>query len=229
MERSNHRRWTPTALLAFVALLAGGAAHADVIYLSRNSLVSINHCDQNGPCSISAQATTTGLEEFNQNLSDPGFGNASQHSILGPNRIMGNLSAGKTSLSDARSTMTVQFTLAIPTYFTSSGQGSAFFDGGSATAQLTGPAGVVRLISDQQSGGSTVLNFYNMTGLLNAGNYTLTLSAIASGFRFSPGSNVNFNIDFTPVPLPAAGILLLSALGGLGALKRATRRASPAV
>ena len=70
-------------------------------------------------------------------------------------------------------------------------------------------------------------SFYEVTsGSINFGEqFTLEAGGfatfdIAYGAPFGDGATIDFDVFATPVPLPAAGWLLLGGLGGLYAMRR---------
>jgi len=81
------------------------------------------------------------------------------------------------------------------------------------TGTIEGPGGAA---------GTSVGVWTEITGLftvLQAGNYDLDFAAIGSSDSYG-GFIDNVSVAPAPVPLPAAGLLLIGAIGGLAALRR---------
>lgn len=79
------------------------------------------------------------------------------------------------------------------------------------------------LMSWVTAGGSTLSSIYVAPGSTTSLNTLFTLPNLTQSLTFSwtnsrAGSNLNFEV--AAVPLPAAGLLLLGAMGGLAALRR---------
>ena len=208
-------------------LLCGGAlfanpAQADITYLSRSSSLVVKQCDSGANCVVVAEAGTNSLEDYSQSIGRDFIGDASQDSVLAPNQITAHLEAGVDgNLNYARSTMTVQFVLDAPMNFSVLGGARYDWEGGAAYAHLTGPDGAVSLIDGFDVAGRTNIDFYRMSGLLSAGEYTLDLLALgSSSSRGDSFGSQSFTLSLTPVPLPAAAISLLFGLGGFGTLLR---------
>ena len=87
--------------------------------------------------------------------------------------------------------------------------------------RLNGEAHRISLIDGFDVAGRTNIDFYRMSGLLSAGEYTLDLLALgSSSSRGDSFGSQSFTLSLTPVPLPAAAISLLFGLGGFGTLLR---------
>jgi hypothetical protein len=129
--------------------------------------------------------------------------------------------AGSDRLSFNNMTLTAsQLVGEVPTVVNSTGDGTRTFN----DAQLTfGLAGTASTISDQALLGIDPLAFTGTPRNLSV-FLSYTTTGATSGF---PASSFNYNfttLSVAPVPLPAAGWLLLSGLGGVGALARRRKR-----
>jgi hypothetical protein len=74
----------------------------------------------------------------------------------------------------------------------------------------------------------TTIPPYSATGILEPGQYVITLSASAFGYGMDPTvsevtAGYSFDLNLTPVPLPPAAWLLLSGLCGAGVFARKHR------
>lgn len=232
-------------IVAALALLAGLSqavpTNASVIYTSRTSELSLTQCSTpNSSCTTQTQSVSD-FSPLSATLTASGGDSTSvsQQSQLTADSISVNLSAFKTGLDIDSTSFKVDFTLDTATNVTFSGYNSYLYLGTTSSIALTGSGGSVFGIADVTCGMSgpysnctysnqTIFPPPYSTKSLAAGAYELYLTAEGSGQPYM-GSGVsgdaNFTLSFAPVPIPAAGWLLSSALGGLAWIVR--RRKTP--
>lgn len=120
--------------------------------------------------------------------------------------------------------------------FTANPPVDVFFDAEVSTLEFSG--GFIGLTAML---GSTALTLSNLSATVRQtsfsiffsqlNNYTETLivswTGVAPGSRNARSATLNLQGTASPVPVPAAGILLFSALGGLVAMRRRRKTAAP--
>lgn len=89
--------------------------------------------------------------------------------------------------------------------------------------------GSIEAIYSAQNQNSVFNPPFSATGLFQPGDYTIALSAVASGYGLNPAvaqvsSGYSFDLQMTPVPLPGTLGLLFSGVGFLAALLRERKR-----
>ena len=158
---------------------------------------------------------------------------AAQQSTLSANSISVDVSASQSEFNLASSSFQVDFTLSTATSFTISGSSSFLFGAGSAEFTLTGPTSLtstfgVGISSCEQSGEFENCTYSNTSNdgppavqTLNPGAYSLYVNASATGPEQFGGvgrdsAEITLSFAPSPVPVPASGALLVSALGMLG-------------
>jgi hypothetical protein len=221
--------------LLLLGVLFNSHAEASVVYTDRSSTISVSDCPGLTPCTGQSQGTTS-LNPFSAMLSvnDAGVATAAQQSTLSANSISVNLSVSQSEENIASSTFQVDFVLDTATSFTISGSSGFIFGAGSADVTLTGPTSLtspfgIGISSCGQFGMTESCTYSNTTygaplnvQTLNPGAYSLYVSASATGPEEvgTGGASADVTLSFapSPVPIPASGTLLLSALGMLGLL-----------
>jgi hypothetical protein len=221
--------------LLLLGVLFSSHANASVVYTARSSTIGVSDCPGLTPCTGQSQGTTS-LNPFSAMLSvnDAGVATAAQQSTLSANAISVNVSVSQSEENMASSSFQVDFVLDTATSFTISGTSSFLVGAGSAEVALTGPTSLtspfgVGISSCGQSGMAESCIYSNTTfpapisvQTLNPGAYSLVVSASATGPEaFGPGGDgaqITLSFAPSPVPIPASGALLLSALGMLGLL-----------
>ena len=219
--------------LLLLGVLISSHANASVVYTARSSTIGVSDCPGLTPCTGQSQGTTS-LNPFSAMLSvnDAGVATAAQQSTLSANAISVNMSVSQSEENMASSSFQVDFVLDTATSFTISGSSSFLVGAGSAEVALTGPTSLtspfgVGISSCGQSGMAESCIYSNTTfpapisvQTLNPGAYSLVVSASATGPEaFGPGGDsaqITLSFAPSPVPIPASGALLLSALGMLG-------------
>ena len=78
-------------------------------------------------------------------------------------------------------------------------------------------AGAILVLDTSTEAGGPIATAQQSFSILDLGNYWVTHSLWHSG---GPNTQSAANADFAAIPVPAAGFLLIGALGGLAALKR---------
>ena len=234
------------SLALLIGLLQAVPTVASVIYTSRTSSLSLAQCSGPGPSCTTQTQSVSDFSPLSATLTASGgdSSSVSQTSQLTDNSISVNLSAIKTWVDFDSTSFKVDFTLDTTTNITFSCFNS-FFDGGtSSSIQLTGPAGGVFGIADVtmgMSGPYTTFtysndNFYSpyppsySTKSLAPGAYELYMTAAGYGqpyMGYPTSGDANFTLSFAPVPIPAAGWLLSSALAGLAWLARQRKKPWP--
>ena len=224
-----------------VGLLLAVPANASVVYTSSASTISLTQCpDFTSPCTTQSQSES-GASSFSATLSDSNS-TVSQQSQFTDNSISVTLSAVKNGLDLDSTSFKVDFTLSTATNVTFSGSNDYFPNSSASGIALTGPTGFgMDDVLCEENGPYNLCLYSNnnvtppphSTQSLAAGAYELDLTASASGPNYGGGDDVggyaNFTLSFapSPVPIPAAGWLLGSALGGLSWLAR--RRKTPSL
>lgn len=230
------------SLAILIGLLQTVPTNASVIYTSRASSLSLSQCSAPGSCTTQTQSVSD-FSPLSATLTASGgdSSSVSQTSQLGDNSISVNLSAYKTGIDDFASTsFKVDFTLDTTTNITFSGSDSSLYTGSTSSIQLTGASGNVFGETDVtcgMSGPYSTCAYSNnsvfpppfSTKSLAPGAYELYMTATGYGqpYFLDPGvsGNANFTLSFAPVPIPAAGWLLSSALAGLAWLARQRNKA----
>jgi hypothetical protein len=223
------------SLVLLVGLSQAVTTSASVIYTSRTSTLSLSQCQIGGSCTTQTQSVSD-FSPLAATLTASGGDSTSvsQQSQLATNSISVNLSAFKTGVDFDSTSFKVDFTLDTATNVTLSGYDSYLYGGTTSSIALTGSSGSVFGIADVTCGMSgpyssctysneTVLPPPYSTKSLAPGAYELYLTAEGYGEPYMGNGVVgdaNFTVSFAPVPIPAAGWLLSSALGGLAWLTR---------
>ena len=228
------------SLAILIGLLQTVPTNASVIYTSRASSLSLSQCSGPGSCTTQTQSVND-FSPLSATLTASGgdSSSVSQTSQLGNNSIAVNLSAYKTGIDDLASTsFKVDFTVDTTTNITFSGSDSSFYTGSTSSIQLTGASGNVFGETDVtcgMSGPYDTCTYSNnsvfpppfSTKSLAPGAYELYMTAAGYGqpyMGYPTSGDANFTLSFAPVPIPAAGWLLSSALAGLSWLARQRKK-----
>lgn len=219
---------------AVLACLCGAApAQAAVIFLQRSSLLIASGMICQPPwaeeCLGSARDGTDSFDPYSNSIAFQApdgviTATARQQSILDPNRIFVDSRADTAAglppyIGVGRSLFAVQFELDLPALFTLTGESANYYDAGSSMIRLTGPG---TNISAGYSGGDSI-EFFRVaeSGVLPVGRYTFIVNAIGGdGPRGNAFAFAMAELNLTPVPLPGAAVLFLSAGLGLMAWQR---------
>ena len=225
-------------IVAVLALLVGlsqaAPTNASVVYTSRSSTLSLTQCpDPNSSCTTQTQSVSD-FSPLSATLTASGgdSSSVSQQSQLANNAISVNLNAFETGYDFDSTSFKVDFTLDTATNVTFSGYSSYLYLSSTSSIELTGPTGFGETdIFCGMSGAYSTCTYSNnsifpppySTKSLAPGAYELYLTAAATGPEYMDSGvsgSASFTLSFAPVPIPAAGWLLSSALGGLAWLVR---------
>jgi hypothetical protein len=174
-------------------------------------------------------SNTTGVTDFapySDSVSYQDSSTATQQSTLTATQIQvkshafGSPSSGAGS---ADSYFSVQFSLDDTERFSFTGTSSNDSGSGQARIELVGPNGF-DLTQQEVLVSDPSYNLYTVSGngVLGPGIYTLVVDAkaVGPGWNFEQTyADAQAELDLQPVPLPAAGLLLLSGLAPLGLLR----------
>ena len=229
-------------IVAALALLVGLSqtvpTNASVVYTSRSSTLSLTQCSVPGSCTTQTQSVSD-FSPLSATLTAIGgdTSSVSQQSQLANNAISVNLNAFETGYDFDSTSFKVDFTLDTATNVTFSGYNSYLYLSSSSSIQLTGPTGFGETdVFCGMSGAYSTCTYSNnsffpppySTKSLAPGAYELYLTAAATGPEYmdesGAGGSADFTLSFAPVPIPAAGWLLSSALAGLSWLARQRRK-----
>jgi hypothetical protein len=224
-------------IVAVLALLVGLSqavpTNASVVYTSRTSTLSLTQCSVPSSCTTQTQSLSD-FSPLSASLTASGgdSSSVSQQSQLADNAISVNLSALESGYDFDSTSFKVDFTLDTATNVTFSGFNSYLYLSSTSSIELIGPTGFGEAdVSCGMSGAYSTCTYSNnsffpppySTKSLAPGAYELYLTAAATGPEYmdSPvGGSASFTLSFAPVPIPAAGWLLSSALAGLSWLAR---------
>jgi hypothetical protein len=229
----------PIGMLALGFATAAAPAWSGIVSITSDTRSIVfepnSFCEFNCPAPMSASGP--GVDgTFNQQYGDGSFpgGQTSQNTTVSANgmSMVGSGSSltwlQRPSINNGfgASQFEVDFTLTQAASFTFTGNVTA--SGGSSELELldlTNPAG-----ADYQLAGTPNPNSISVSGTLAPGQYVLSANAATLAGSISTGGGpvseqggFSFDLELSPssvppVPLPAAACLLLSGLGGLGAL-----------
>ena len=229
-------------IVAILALLVGLSqavtTNASVVYTSRSSTLSLTQCpDPTSSCTTQTQSVSD-FSPLSATLTASGGdgSSVSQQSQLADNSISVTLSASKFGLDRDSTSFKVDFTLDTATSVTFSGDNSYLPNSSTSSIELTGPTGFgTEDVSCATAGPYNACTYSNIgvypspysTQSLAPGAYELYLTASSAGPNYlndGVDGYANFTLSFAPVPIPAAGWLLSSALGGLAWLARQRKK-----
>ena len=218
------------ALALLVGFLQAVPTNASVVYTSRTSTLSLSQCSVPGSCTTQTQSVSD-FSPLSATLTASGGDSTSvsQQSQLTDNSISVNLSAFKSGIDFDSTSFKVDFTLDTATNVTFKGYYSFLVSSTTSSLQLTGPTGPAFGVADVSCGMSGPYNnctYSNetvypppfSTKSLAPGAYELYLTAAGFGEDYmgdGVSGTADFTLSFAPVPIPAAGWLLSSALAGL--------------
>jgi hypothetical protein len=218
--QGNARRARLSVLVILaLASLTSLPTHASVIYDSRSSSVAVYSC-VGGPC-INDYITDTTFDSFSQSVgnSQTAVGYASQTSQLSQSGISVNMQTiqGLNPLATGVSDFTVTFNVTTQTAFQLTGDAYYQFQSSSSSIAFNGPPCSIYTwppcFSTNQSGTYTD-DQISESGILQPGQYTLTVDAQAEGPALGAATTASATaqLTLTPVPLPASGTLLVTGL-----------------
>ena len=181
-------------------------------------------------CPIGTTTTTvTDFSTFSDSMSyNGGEAIATQQSSLGTNEIQVNSTTSAVSafLGSASSNFSVQFSLNDTENFNFTGTGISTYSGATVKIELTGPNGLDYSAPPLVNSNDNNQYSVSASGTLGPGTYNLVVDALSGGDN-NPFANAQATLEVAPVPLPAAGLLLLSGLAPLGFFGRMHRRLHP--
>ena len=209
---------------------AAAPADASMIFQQRTSTLTASGLTCGNFSCSTIGSTTTGVTDFapySDSLSYMDSSTATQQSTLSATQIevKSHAMGYPSSAGGADSYFSVQFSLDDTEHYSFTGISMNDSGSGKAQIELIGPNGF-DLTQQEILQADPAYNSYSVSGsgTLGPGIYTLVVDAKAVG----PGHNytqtwadAQAELNLQPVPLPAAGLLLLTGLGPLGFLRRA--------
>lgn len=211
------------------SLWAASPADASVVFQQRNSTLTASGLTCGNFSCSTIGSTTAGVTDFapySDSLSYMDASTATQQSTLSATRIevTSHAMGYPSSAGGAYSYFSVQFSLNDTERFSFTGASSNDSGSGAAQIELSGPNGF-DLTQEEILQADPSFNSYSVSGsgVLGPGLYTLVVDAkaVGPGFNYEQTfADAQAELNLEPVPLPAAGLLLLSGLAPFGFLRR---------